>query len=98
MHTIYDLYDEYNAKYFYNSLPYIDIYLVEDLDALGYFDHTDDDDLFIELRYPHYDFKATLLHEMLHFYQYLNHLPIDHGSFFQRAARRLGRLTKLNIL
>ncbi len=44
------------------------------------------------------EYKATLIHEMIHAYQFVLNLPVDHKKFFRKEAKRVRRITGLNVL
>lgn len=44
------------------------------------------------------DFCETLVHEMVHAFQFIKRLPVDHGNAFNKFARIIKKNTGLNIL
>lgn len=44
------------------------------------------------------DFCETLLHEMVHAFQFIKRIPVDHDKAFAKMAKEIKRNTGLNIL
>ena len=43
------------------------------------------------------DFCETLVHEMVHCFQYIKQMPVDHGKGFKLMAKVIAKETGLNI-
>lgn len=61
--------------------------------VMGYYDYdTDDPSLHIDSRCKtRADIINTLAHEMVHQLQHQRGLPVNHGKFFKRQAKRLAK-------
>ena len=99
--TISDLckwYDEFNAKYFDNELTRCTIQINKTKRALGQFCRKNDwysTRCFIRisnyLDRPIKDVQNTLIHEMIHQWQWVNFYHCDHGTTFKQKAREINK-------
>lgn len=87
-----------------NVMPGIKVYTSKI--NMGYFEGTADEDnkpvLTIKIS-KHYNkdyntFVATLAHEMVHCFQYLKHMPVDHGKAFKEMAAAIKKTIGIDIL
>ena len=99
--TITDLekwYDEFNARYFNNELKRCPIYINKTKRALGQFGRKRD---WFEMRCfikisnyfdrPMKDVQNTLIHEMIHQWQWVKYGVCDHGTTFKNKAMEINK-------
>lgn len=99
--TITDLekwYDEFNARYFNNELKRCPIYINKTKRALGQFGRKRD---WLEMRCfikisnyfdrPMKDVQNTLIHEMIHQWQWVTFGVCDHGDTFKQKAQEINK-------
>lgn len=99
--TITDLekwYDEFNARYFNNELKRCPIYINKTKRALGQFGRKRD---WFEMRCfikisnyfdrPMKDVQNTLIHEMIHQWQWVTFGVCDHGDTFKQKAQEINK-------
>lgn len=68
--TVYLYYKYYNLKYFSNKLPDIEIKVKKSKGFMGEYDaYNEKMYIYYNMFLDKYDFKTTLLHEMVHVYQ-----------------------------
>lgn len=99
--TITDLenwYDEFNAKYFNNELKRCPIHINKTKRALGQFDRRSDwfgTRCFIKISNyfdrPMKDIQNTLIHEMIHQWQWVKYHKCDHGTTFKNKASEINK-------
>ena len=97
---LYEKFDEFNNLYFENKLPRILIQINNNKSRFGYFRFN---------RYSgcgmigisNYDglrkeiaIQKTLIHEMIHYWQYLSYKDTDHKHTFKAMSRKIYKLSK----
>jgi hypothetical protein len=103
MQDIFKLFDEYNKKYFFNQLPFVDIFIEEETEGncWGWFDSCHDDTsepcIIIRADLREEYLEDTILHEMIHLWQYVKCYPVDHGTSFLRQIRRIKRISGVDV-
>lgn len=103
---MYKTFDYLNDIIFGKELPYTTIKLYNSKVNMGFFEGVPDEDGNPELRIKiskHYNkdfntFVATLAHEMVHCYQYIKHMPVDHGKAFKEIAAAIKKTIGIDIL
>ena len=103
---LYKTYSYFNSLVFGNELPYVNIKVYSSKVNQGYFEGYPDDkgnpvlNIKISNRYnkTYNDFCETLLHEMVHCFQYIKHMDVDHGKVFNKIAKIIKKEIGLNII
>lgn len=94
-------YEKFNHKYFKDQLPKVPVItmnthamrLIYNDEQVCYgYTISDADEAYVVLNEDFAkDMKDTLLHEMIHVWQWWNGKPINHGKSFKKWQKKIGR-------